>query len=120
MNATLLKVAALLAAVAGVLEFYQVFTFVEEIKRGTTNPAKGVLIYVMPLLIIAGAAALYTGRIVVGAGTVLIGTSLQHTMIDLTGRHMLGFGLALVAIFLSMYLQMPHDRDTRAAEPPPT
>lgn len=115
MNSNLLKAAAILAAIGGLMELYQAVTFVEDIKRGGTNPVRGVLILVMPLVIVAGAVVLYLGRAIVGAGTVLAGTSLQHTLIDLGGRHFLAFGLALLAIFVAMYVQTQRDRAERKA-----
>jgi hypothetical protein len=109
MTTNLLRAAAALALVCGLLELYEAFSFIEDIKRGSTNPVRGVGILVVPFLIIAGGIGIYFDRLIVGAGTVLAALSIQHVMIDISPRHWLPVVLGAAAVVLAMYVQKQRD-----------
>jgi hypothetical protein len=112
MNSTnMLKLAAVLGAICGLVELYEAATFVEDIRRGSTNVVRGVFIFIMPLVIVAGAVGVYFERVVIGAGTMLVGIGIQHYLIDMAPRHFIPVAIGLAGIFLAMYVQSRRDAE---------
>lgn len=109
MNANWIKIAAALAVICGLYELYEVFAYVEDIRRGPTNVVRGVAIYVLPFLIIAGGITIYFRRLVIGAGMAMLGISIQHVMIDITPRHWLPLALGVAGVVIAMAVQKQRD-----------
>jgi hypothetical protein len=111
MNSNLIKAAAALVVVCGLLELYEAIAFVEDVKRGSTNVVRGVAIFVVPLMIVLAGTAIYFQRLIVGAGVGLLGISVQHVMIDILPRHYLPVALGVAGVVMAMYVQNQRDAD---------
>jgi hypothetical protein len=115
----ILKLAAALGALCGLIELYEAITFVEDIKRGSTNVVRGVFIFILPLVIVAGAVGIFFRNIILGAGAIVVGLALQHYLIEIAGRHYLALALGLAAVFLAMSVQRRHDFEELKREEAP-
>jgi hypothetical protein len=112
----LLTVAMACGIAAGLWELYQAITFVEDIRRGSTNVVRGVFIFVLPVLMIVAGIAIRYFDIVIGSGALMPLMGLQHYLIELQPRHFLALALALAATFAGMTVQRRHDREALRKE----
>jgi hypothetical protein len=119
-DSQILKIAAALGVLCGLIELYEAITFVEDVRRGSTNVVRGVFIFILPVVIMAGAAGIYLGRIVPGAGAIVVALGLQHYLVEMAGRHYVAVALGLGAVFVSMYVQRRHDLEATKLEQAPS
>lgn len=100
--------ATMLAVAGGLIELYLVAT--SGARTGHVNAVGAVMVFVMPMVMIAGGVLLGRGNEVLGAGLVLVSIGIQHFMVEITKPYILPFGLAVLAIVLSIYAEQTKRR----------
>jgi hypothetical protein len=100
---TLKNVAMALGVSSGLIEIFLAATTVAAVGRSANYV--GFMIYVVPLLIIAGGLAirLYPDS-ALGTGVVLNGIAIQHVLVEIKPIHYLPIILAVLAVIIGLYL----------------
>jgi hypothetical protein len=109
------QAATILGVAAGVLELVLAALILKDGPKAFDYT--GLFIYIVPLVMIAGAVAItYVRETFVGAGIVVVTFAIQHTLAHLQTIHLIPMALATAAVVLAMRVDVDLRAEAAAAE----